>query len=402
MRRTGVGWCLAVVAFVAFLFAIVAPPISAQAAQQPQIRISGIISGTMYAQDATFATGNGQRAEYVLTERDDWVAAGDVRNVRLTFGLSGPEISRGWRVSANVELDFFGNLVGAPGNFQDEQPEPRLRLAYAEISSGRTAWRVGQDWSLTLGNIPVSTSHIGFPLGWGPGGFIGWRFMGVKFLKTLSRPNAPTTTRLQLAAMSGSWANETATDEFSSGERTLQPQIEGRVDFSTRTWSAYVVAHVDQKDSLNAAGDDLTSWAFQGGYRTTRGPLTVHGNAYVGRGMGHHFGQIIQFGDLGGWGGWAQVGYTLNNRWSVWGYYGTERPTEDDINDATITVTEANGTTVLAPAARRLRSWLFVPMIRYASGPYSIGAEWLHSEVRLGSGADLAGNQVALSFRYDF
>ncbi|HXF95026.1 MAG TPA: hypothetical protein VNI61_02870 [Gemmatimonadales bacterium] len=394
MRRVPVGW-LAPLLLVGSL----APPAAAQAVNTQQnqtITIRGILSGTLYAQDANFGLGNGQKAQFVATERDDWVFGGDVRNMRLTLGINGPEVGRGWRANGTFEIDFFGPFVGG-GNFSDEQPEPRLRLAYVDLTNGRTTVRVGQAWSLTLGNIPVSTSHIGFPLGWGPGGFIGWRFPGVWFQTTLSRANAPTTTRLWLAVMRGSWQDEGTPgtdDNFSAGERSA-PQLEGRLEFSARNWGAYLVGHVDSKDSINAAGDDLTSWAVEGGYRLTRGDLTLHGNVHVGRGMGHHFAQIVQFGDIQGWGGWVQAGYNLSPRWSLWGFVGYEQPNEDDVRAA---VPLAN--------TPRLKSLLVVPMLRYASGPYSVGLEWLYNTTTVATGAtteeDRKGNQILASVRYDF
>jgi hypothetical protein len=375
--------------------------------QNVSISVRGIFSGSLYAQDATFGTGNGQKAQYVTGEVADWFHGGDVRNMRLTLGLTGPEIKTGWRGNATFEMDFFGAFTSG-GNFGDEQPQPRLRLAYVDLTTGRNTWRVGQDWSLTLGNIPQSTSHVGFPLGWGSGGFIGWRFMQVKMIRTLSAPNAPTTTRLQVALLKGSW-NDGETgggdDTPTEGERSLMPQIEGRVDFSSARWSAYVAGHVDTKDSINVAGDKLTSWALEGGFSTTRGDLSIQGNAHVSRGMGHQFAQIVQFGDIGGWGAWAQVGYNLSPRWGVWGFYGTERPNENDLTTIPAAeVTDATGAPI-AVAARRFSSWLFVPMIRYRSGPYALGLEWLHNDVQVGPSANnktRSGNQVLLSARYDF
>jgi len=41
-------------------------------------------------------------------------------------------------------------------------------------------------------------------------------------------------------------------------------------------------------------------------------------------------------------------------------------------------------------------------MIRFKPGPYSVGFEWLHNEIKLGSGALLAGNELLLSTRFDF
>ena len=61
------------------------------------IRIRGILSGTLYMQDALFATGNGQRAEYVSEESDQWWHGGDVRNTRVGLDFTGPELFDDWR-----------------------------------------------------------------------------------------------------------------------------------------------------------------------------------------------------------------------------------------------------------------------------------------------------------------
>jgi hypothetical protein len=381
--------CLAAVLFLS-------TPAFAQAVNANQnisINVRGILSATFFAQDADFGLGNGQKAEFVTAERSKWVHGGDVRNMRLTLGINGPEVKPGWRGNATFEMDFFGAIPGATGTtssgaFGDEQPMPRLRLAYADLTNGRTTIRFGQDWSLTLGNIPVSTSHVAFPLGYGSGGFISWRFTQLRLVQTLSKPGAAKTTRLQLAILQNSWSDEPvgADNQFNAGERG-SPQVEGRVDVTSPRWGAYFVAHVDSKDSINVAGDDLTSWNVEGGYNTTRGKLSFAGNAHIGRGMGHHFAQIIQFGDIKGWGAWGQLGYTLNPRWSLWGFYGIENPDDAD---------------VAASANTRVKSWLFVPMLRYKVGPYGFGVEWLHNETELTTGNILSGNQLLFSARYDF
>jgi len=181
----------------------------------------------------------------------------------------------------------------------------------------------------------------------------------------------------------------------SAGERA-GPQIEGRFDYSTAKWGAYLVAHVDNK-----VNPGINSYMVELGANTTRGDLTLQGNAYIGSGMAHHIAQIVQFGDFKGWGAWLQAGYALNTKWSVWGFYGTDRPDSTQLFNATL-VTEANNTAI-APAARRFSSWTFTPMIRFKpAGPYSLGVEWLHNEVKLGSGNILSGNQVLLSTRFDF
>ena len=384
---------------VAGLLAATAVAQQVTAGQNISITLHGIFSGSFYAQNADFGTGNGQKAEFVTAERDKWVHGGDARNMRLSLAVAGPEVRPGWHANATVEMDFFGAFTGT-GNFADEQPSPRLRLAYVDLAGARTTLRIGQDYSPTFGAVPQSVSHIGFPLGWGSGGFIGWRFTQIKLIRTLSRAGASTTKRVQLAVMNGSWTDEAggADNTPSAGERSL-PQVEARFDYSTARWTGYVVGHIDTKDVV---GPDLTSRAVEVGVSTTRGKMAIAANAYYGKAMAHQFAQIVQFGDVKGVGGWAQLGYTLNQRWSLWGFYGLERPDQADMTNNA--VTDAAGAAI-AVAARRFKSWLTTPMLRYKSGPYALGLEWVHNEVQVGptaSNKTRAGNQVLLSARLDF
>ena len=362
-----------------------------------RITLHGFIGATGFFQDADFGLGNGTRAEFVRAELDGWRHGGDVRNTRITLDIAGPAVSDSWRSSGTFELDFFGGFPGG-GAFGDEQPLPRLRLAYADLSSERTRVRFGQQWALTLGEIPVSLAHIGFPLGWGSGGYIAWRFLGLSVRHQLTDPDATTNAALQFAVLQNSWSDEQDPEAASAGEAG-SPQLEAKLELSGSAWRAYLVGHWDRKDlggvAPEAAGaqsdENLDSWALEAGGRLEQGALTLAANAYTGRAMGHHFAHIVQFGDIAGWGAWAQLGLALTETWSVWGYGGIERPDEDDVralgNDA------------------RLESWLLVPMLRWKSGPYAAGLEWLHASTRTVSGAaerDLSGNQLALSVRFDF
>jgi hypothetical protein len=365
------------------------------------ITISGIISATLFTQDALFGLGNGQQAEFVQSELADWWHGGDVRNTRLTLGFRGPRMGKKWRATATLEGDFFGpfNTTGA---FADEEPIPRLRLAYADLTNGRTTLRIGQAWSLTEGNIPESASHIAFPLGWGSGGFIGWRFPGIFFIQSLTDTSSSVRARLSLAAMRGSWSDETAPEEPSAGEAG-SPQLEGALNLDGRftggSWSAYVVGHWDRKN-LNGVRpkgtpkppeNNLDSWVAEGGLRVHSGVITLQGNGYTGKAMGHQFAHIIQFGDIEGWGAWAQAGIDFTRRVGVWAYYGIDDPKDRDVR---------------ASGNDRLKSWLFVPMLRFKAGPYSLGLEWLHNQTDYAlssvTSAGRKGNQILLSTRFDF
>ena len=399
-------WCRSPSAIVALLCLSA----SSSAVAQREVRIgsdasltvSGILSATLFAQDARFGPGNGQQAAFVQTELADWWHGGDVRSSRLTLGFRGPRMGRsGWRATATLEADFFGLFAGT-GNLADEQPTPRLRLAYADLTNGFTTLRVGQAWSLTLGNVPVSTSHIGFVLGWGSGGFIGWRFPGLFLIQSLTDTTSAVRARVSFAALRGSWSDEATPDQPSAGEAGT-PQLEAALNldgtFSRGSWSGYLVGHWDRKD-LNGvreegtpepAENDLDSWAVEGGFRVQSGIITLHGNAYSGKAMGHQFAHVIQFGDIEGWGAWAQVGIDFTRRWGLWAYYGVDNPDDEDVR---------------ASAADRLSSWLFVPMLRFKAGPYSLGLEWLHNrtDYSLGvtSSGQRKGNQVLFSTRFDF
>jgi hypothetical protein len=379
------------------------------------ITIRGLVSASYFLQDALFGLGNGQKAQFVQTELDEdkWWHGGDARSTRLTLAFAAPAVAGDYSANATLEADFFGPFASG-GNFGDEQPVPRLRLAFAELTNGRTTLRVGQDWALTLGNIPVSTSHIGFPLGWGTGGFIGWRFVGVQLHHKLTPADAATAALLKLAVFKGSWSDEpgappagavpSADDGPSAGESGM-PQLEARLDLTGKlgeqgTWGVYGVGHYDRKD-LDGAGvdndaiDDLTSWAAEGGARVVSGRVTLHGNAYVGKAMGHHFGNIIQFRDVKGWGAWGQLGFNLSSQWSVWGFAGTDNPDDEDENGIPLD---------------RTGSIQFVPLLRYQTGPLALGMEWLHSktdwlvDINLPTqrAEERTGNQLSFSALYSF
>ena len=372
------------------------------------ITIRGILSASFFVQDALFGLGNGQKAQYVADDLQDdpWWHGGDARSTRLTLAFAGPDVGKSWRANAMLELDFFGPFA-AGGNFGDEQPLPRLRLAYAELNNGRTVVRVGQDFALTWGNVPVSTSHIGFPFGWGTGGLIGWRFLGAQVHQTLTRKDASTTALLKVGVFKNSWSDEpgapppgavpSADDGPSAGESGM-PQLEMRIDVSgkideTSTWSTYVVGHYDSKD-LDRAGvttadsAELTSWAAEAGVRVVVSRFTLHGNAYVGQAMGHHFGNIIQFRDVQGWGAWGQLGVNLGDHWSIWGFIGTDDP--DDTDERGV-------------ALDRTRSLQIVPMLRLQLGQLYFGAEWLHSRTDWTvAPTERRGNQLIFSTMYNF
>jgi hypothetical protein len=365
-----------------------------------EVRIRGFINGSFLYQDADFAPGNGHRALWVTEGREDAFHLWDVRSTRLGLDITGPALFGDWRAAGTVEADFHG-AFGVGGVFGDEQPQLRLRLAYADLTDGRTTLRIGQQWSLTHGNIPVSTTHTGFIAGWGTGGVLGWRFPGVSFTQELTAARAATTVSLKLAVLRGSWSGPEgpAPETMPPGPADFGvPQLEARLDLggttTEGTWGIYVVGHYDRKDFEKAGvapppnvERTLSSWAAQAGARFVADNVTVHGNAYAGRAMGHHFAHFARLGDISGWGAWGQVGVNVTRRWSLWTMVGIENPDAQEMTTA---------------GGDQEQGLLVLPMLRFQAGPYELGLEWFHNRVDVVGDETRTGNQIAFSTRFSF
>jgi hypothetical protein len=361
------------------------------------LTISGFISSTVFRNSGRFAFGQGQNAEWadsIQPADDKTFLDGDVRNTRINFTLTGQPVLGKWAPRAVLEADFFGQQAALP--FGDEQPQLRVRLAYVDLTNGRTTVRIGQFWTPLFGAVPVSLSHLAFPLGYGSAGKVGWRFPGVYFYHDLT-VGKPVTVQLQLAAFEGSGPD--IGSGIGTGEASGTPQLEALLNFTKRSpklsWNVYVVGHVDWKDTtaLGVTSDNLTGTAVEAGGNITPGKLTVQGNFYYGKAIGQQFGHISQQGNVRGLGGWVQAGYDFTPRWSLWGFYGIDDPDED----------ESPGLPS-PPAAARLKNEDIAGMLRFRTGRYALGLEVLRANTtwRRATTAKTHATQVALSVLYTF
>jgi hypothetical protein len=380
-----------------------APAPTVNTANKGSLTIKGFVIASLYAQDQNFAFGNGQNAEFPTSDysKDDWTLGGDVRNTRLTLDWKGPEVE-GFNVGGLLEADFFGGF-GA-GAFTDEQPIPRMRLAYVDITKGSTTYRIGQAWSPMFGNVPVSPTHVAFPLGYGAAGDVGWRYPGLFVYHTFSK-----STKLTLAAMRGSWNDSSVPFGNGAGESGV-PQLEARLDFSAENWSVYVVGHYDQKDcnlvgdtaTTNVCGASYTKKSLDGtavefGAKAKFGNFSLQGNVYSGTAIGQQFGHITQFGDISGWGGWLQGSFKFSGPWSANLFYGLDDPKDSDVLSQ-------------SPGTARLKNEMIAASVMYSKGPYVFGVEWLNDQLTRPKACteftctsnDLEGNQLSFSAWYKF
>jgi hypothetical protein len=361
----------------------------AAAQEQASLDVSGFVAASLFAQDRTFGFGNGQSALFAAAGSggdSPWTLGGDVRNTRITMSMRGPELGEGLVMGGVLEMDFFGGFNGA-GAFSEEQPLPRLRLAYAELRRGRASVIVGQAFTPLFGNVPVSTSHVAFPLGLGSAGLVGWRNAGLFTRVPLTPVGAGLQLTSSMAVFRGSWSQP--------GAQAHRPQLEARLDAAVAgsvPWSAYVVGHYDRKGTAAADGGDLVGWALAGGARVDVGPWTLHGNAYRGRAIGQQMGQLAQFGDIEGDGAWLQTGLKLGGRWSVWAFHGLDDPDDGDF--------ALEGT-----AQARLHNTLSAAELRYALREAVVGVELLRARTTWASADERwtrAGWQMAASVVYRF
>jgi len=397
---------------VAAVLLIVAAVMSAQATVSlggaGTLTVKGFVSFSAFAQDQSFNFGNGQNAEYPVVpncEVDCWFGGGDVRNTRLTLAFDGPKLFGNWKAAATVEMDFFGGFGGSANSaFIDQQPVPRLRLGYVDLTNGSTTIRMGQMWSPLFGNTAVSLSHIAFPLGYGSAGDIGWRFPGIFVYQNLTPKDSVVNADLVAAVMSGSWNGPGCADtsnciNFLTAGNASWPQFELRFNVGGKlgtvgTWTSYIVGHVDEKDlsgaGASAPNDKLTGSAVEIGAKFQIGPFMLQGNGYSGHSIGQNFGMITQFGKIQGQGGWAQIGFDFTKNWSIFGFYGIDDPKNEDVLRAVAT-------------NPRMKNEMIAGMVRWKSGPLALGFEYLYDKLRTGAlEVKTSGQQLALSALYNF
>jgi hypothetical protein len=389
----------------AALLLIAAPPASAKQViplgDGQTLAITGFVNASIFTNRCRFGGfGQGQNSAWAAQNEiktDEYFTDGDVRNSRLGFEFTAPPAFGAWAPRATIESDYFGGQDLPP--FGDKQPRFRVRLVYADLATARTTLRIGQYWAPFFGEIPVSVTHIAFPLGYGSAGMVGWRFPGVFVYHDLN-PGKPVTAQLQLAALQGSGPpasgpDSAAVNGIGNGAASGLPQLEARLNLARKTdrlsWTGYFVGHVDWKDTTGTGveGDNLTSWGFEAGGNFAPGRFTLHGNWYYGKALGQQFAHVTQQGNVRGWGAWGQAGYDFDTHWGVWLSYGVDDPDQSRF---------ARENPKRAPLAR-LKNQTVDGLLRFRAGRYALGLEWFRSSTDWNTGRTDA-DQVALSMLF--
>ncbi len=401
-----------IVLFCSLLFSVGLLAQNVETGGKETLKITGFISTTFWSQNQQFAFGNGQSAEFPTTNftQNQGLSGGDIRNTRLTMLFGGPEITSDWKLGGVLEFDAFNDPTNT-GAFGGQIWTPRVRLAYVDLVHENMTIRLGQAWDPLFGNVAASLSHIAFPLGYGAAGDVGWRFPGIFFYYKFDS-NSSTHVGIDAAIMSGSWTNQPnmTTTTFTTAGNAGTPQFEVRLNLESKfegggVFKAYVVGHYDQVNLAGQGADstnNLTGTAGELGANFSSNGFLVQGNVYTGKNVGQQFGNLTQFStvnkDLASTGGWAQLGYAFESGWGIYGFYGMENANQDDLK-------------AFKSSSLREKNTMYVIMLKYETGPYSVGVEYLHDKLTLltyspisglYSEPDQSGSQIAISALYKF
>ena len=369
------------------------------------VALHGFVSATAFSQNRSFTFGNGTNAEFPVPGSKGSLSGVDVRNTRFWLDFSGAKFAGDWTGGGRIEMDFYGGFNGT-GPYSQQQPTPRLRQAYMDLTNPNTGTtvRVGQQWELMfpVDNTPVSLAHIAFPLGFATG-YGGWRFPGIVVMQDLNHGSDGPKWRLDLGAFEGAWKGPGDNVNYlTAGNAGFRPQLEARLRVADKDWVAYAVAHYSEVN-LKGVGDSaptpikdtIKSVGYEVGGSWKPGPWVFNALAYTGKGLGEIFGAMSQFGDISESGGFVQAGYNFTPNWSAYAFYGISKP---DANDVIRWM--GNGSTGLLKNRQAALS------LQYAAGAYALGLEWMHD--KLDSTSDgttrktTSGNQVSVSGMYKF
>ena len=398
----------------------------------------GFVVGSLYMQDQILNSGQGSGLPLaaprpslelpqpgVATSKSGTFVGADVRQVRPIFVITGPE-ALGATPKAHFEFDLFGNPnAGALGY---ESPNVRLRQAYAELKWGNTTLDAGQHSAqLLLAQIPTTVAHITNPVAYGAG-LIGWRTIGFRATHAIPMEGL----KLELAAevSHGKWADATgaafpgnvmpgnAPDAISLAWSSNMPQLVGRVkidgkagDFSFMGYVAGSYEKINLKgfgNSVNPNGvtlqdgsvkTDLNSYAGTLGGRFAYYPVALNFQVETGRGTAPMIGSMLQFGDIGELGYYAELGVNIIKEISIWGIYGASSLDKNDLqNWANL----AGANLTVATTTLKSDNQLFGGMFRVMDGGYALAAEYYQYKTKylLGTRAAPAGTDSTSAYQF--
>ncbi len=371
----------------------------------------GFLTTTAYYQTTPGLLLNGSGFLLAQNNKKADTLGFDIRQSRLSLQASGPTLFGGTQPQVYGEIDFFG--TNSPGGYGEVNVIPRLRLIYLEFNWDKLMLRIGQDWQLLNAMVPTSLAHTAFPF-YGSG-YIAWREPGISGFYTLDSNSS----KLELAAqlLKSDWENPYAfglstqnNKNVDAGQLSGLPGIEARVKWTNPNSRLFLVGHynrvaltrttelpyVSNTDTITKTSPlrDFDVVAFKIGGAFQKGDLTLKTEFYYGKNLAPLLGNLIQFEiekDIHEVGGWLQLGYNFNERWSGIATVSTSQPNLDDVADL-------NSTSTLQS---RLKNNVEAILFQYKEGNFVAGPEifFIHTQF-VSSKVD--NTQATMTGRYNF
>lgn len=341
----------------------------------------------------------------------------------LNITPSSPPAS-GWVPSAVVEFDFFGSRP-ADGNLPQGRVfnQPRLRLAYFQLTKGTWKFEAGQDKVIIAPLDPISFSHVAVPLGATAGNLWGW-LPQVRVEKT-QHLSENTTALLQFAALRPEFADTRLGDTLAAGAGSLDNSTAG-----TRSTMPFFQARAAISHPMNGSAATIglgahygrevagvnrhpDSWASALDFRIPVLPrLILRGEGYAGSNLIPFQGGIDQgvavvaasgaqpfrinkIGDAGGWGEMT-IRVTTDDKNHLYFGAGTDDPVYHDL---------------LPPSSRFRNSFYWASYFRKLTNDVTMALEWSNWQFRTTQftgtapgprGAFGRANVLNLAFAYSF
>lgn len=273
------------------------------------------------------------------TSANDAHNAFDARLTRFGVEVKPVEIGSS-KVSGKLEIDF----ANYPSGVAESRPTPRIRLAFIQMERGSWTFRAGQDWDVISPLFPTVNAET---LMWNVGN-LGDRRPQV--LATYKGKSASGTefTLAGSAGLTGAVNNQDL--DTPAGERdgfdAAVPGFQVRAGASgeswvkEKRWAAGLWGYLAflETDTVFAGEDSFSPWCVGLDLSAPiAGGLSVRGEVWFGQALGDVRGNIAQTintttgEEIQGWGGWIELRYEINKKWSVHAGGSIDDPDDGDV-----------------------------------------------------------------------
>lgn len=347
----------------------------------------------------TQRTAAGNLMFYVLPEgeggKDDEFNM-TARETRLGLNMRVPDLDD-WTVTGKVEADFYS---GASEN----SPNPRLRLAYVDATSGNWSVRAGQDWETFINTVPriVNFSFLA------DAGAIGLRRPQLRVTRVMPLTDDTRLVAAVAAArtigqdIDGGGQDDGAAAGYPTAQANLRLETKGiggqrmvmgiSGHWGTETVSSYV-DESDPEAPVVVPEKDYDTWSVIGSLAVPlHERVILQGAIWRGENLDTYFGGIgqginrQQQKGIAAQGGWAQFVLNPADKWNVNLGYGLDDPDSGDLN----------------PGDRSKNELLFGSVFYSVGGGLTLAAEYSYMTTSYQDGQNAKNNRVQTSVIYHF